>query len=151
MAGYGRIMKEEKNPEIKDSMLDYLVSLFDDANDFSWDAAKASHAVLLCRMEQGEIKNYMELEKIDRIRRAHAQRHSHPSQSYQNSKRMGQNNPKSMPCIFYNRGNCSQPKTHETKGILYRHICSACFTNGKAFNRSETDCKNKLKKVSKNE
>ena len=55
-------MKEEKNPEIKDSMLDYLVSLFDDANDFSWDAAKASHAVLLCRMEQDEIKNYTELD-----------------------------------------------------------------------------------------
>ena len=45
--------ERKKNPEIKDSMLDYLVSLFDDANDFSWDAAKASHAVLLCRMEEG--------------------------------------------------------------------------------------------------
>ena len=78
VAGFCRIMKEEKNSEIKDSMLDYLVSLFDDANDFSWDAAKASHAVLLCRMEQGEIRNYTELEKIDRIRRAHAQRHSQP-------------------------------------------------------------------------
>ena len=78
MAGFGRIMKEEKNSEIKDSMLDYFVSLFDDANDFSWDAAKASHAVLLCRMEQGEIRNYTELEKIDRIRRAHAQRHNQP-------------------------------------------------------------------------
>ena len=78
VAGFGRIMKEEKNSEIKDSMLDYLVSLFDDANDFSWDAAKASHAVLLCRMEQGEIRNYTELEKIDRIRRAHAQRHNQP-------------------------------------------------------------------------
>ena len=96
-------MKEEKNPEIKDSMLDYLVSLFDDANDFSWDAAKASHAILLCRMEQDEIKNYTELEKIDRIRRAHAQRHSHTSQNYQNPKKMGQKTLKSMPCIFYNQ------------------------------------------------
>ena len=67
VAGFGRIMKEEKNSEINDSMLDYLVALFDDANDFSWDATKASHAVLLCRMEQGEIGNYNEVEKIDRI------------------------------------------------------------------------------------
>ena len=43
-------------------MLDYLVSLFDDANNFSWDVAKASDAVLLCRMEQGEIKNYAQVE-----------------------------------------------------------------------------------------
>ena len=27
-----------------------------------------------------------------------------------------------------------------------RHIYLACFTNGKAFNHSEVDCKNKLKK-----
>ena len=47
-----------KNQEIKEHMLelDYLVALFDDANDISWDATKASHTVLLCRMEQGEIK-----------------------------------------------------------------------------------------------
>ena len=44
-------------------MLDYLISLFDDANDFSWDAAKASHTVLLCRMEQGEVKDYSQTEK----------------------------------------------------------------------------------------
>ena len=35
VAGFGRIMKEEKNSEIKDAMLDYLVSLCDDANYFS--------------------------------------------------------------------------------------------------------------------
>ena len=63
VAGFGCIMREEQNSEIKNSMLDYLISLFDDANDFSWDAAKASQAVLLCRMEQGEIKSYTEVEK----------------------------------------------------------------------------------------
>ena len=70
VAGFGRIIKEGKNQEIKEHMLDYLVALFDDANYFSWDAAKARHAILLCRMEQGEIKNYSEVEKIDRGRHA---------------------------------------------------------------------------------
>ena len=46
-----------KKFSLGENMLDYLISLFDNANDFSWDAAKASHAVLLCRMEQGEIKD----------------------------------------------------------------------------------------------
>ena len=39
----------------------------EDANDFSWDAARTSHAVLLCRMEQGEVKGSGETDKLDRI------------------------------------------------------------------------------------
>ena len=50
-----------KNNNVKDHMLDYIISLFDDANDFSCDAAKSSHAVLLCRMEQGEISDYTQV------------------------------------------------------------------------------------------
>ena len=95
VAGFGCIMKEGKNSETKEYMLDYLVALFDDANDFSRDAAKASHAVLLCRMEQGEINSYSEVEKIDRVRRANAQRHHFPSVSGHSSKKIGQKNPKS--------------------------------------------------------
>ena len=45
MAGFVRIIKEETYPKIKDHMLDYLVALFDDAYDFSWDAAKASRVI----------------------------------------------------------------------------------------------------------
>ena len=48
MDGFCHIMRDEKNPENKRGMLDYLISLLDDANNFSWDAAKASHAVLIC-------------------------------------------------------------------------------------------------------
>ena len=44
----------------------------------TWDVAKASHAVLLCIMEQGDMKNYSEVEKVDRVRRANAQRHHLP-------------------------------------------------------------------------
>ena len=100
VAGFGRIMREEQNSEIKDAMLDYLISLFDDANDFSWDAAKASHAVLLCRMEQGEIKSYTEVEKIDRVRRASAQRHSYPTAIVQNSKKIPPKN-LAKPCSVF--------------------------------------------------
>ena len=53
MAGFCRAMREETDQNSKETMLDYLISLLDDANDFSWTSAKASHAV---HMEQGEIK-----------------------------------------------------------------------------------------------
>ena len=72
VAVFCRIMKEETDLENKDSMLDYLISLFEDVQDFSWDAARTSRAVLLCRMEQGETKNYTDTEKNDRIRHANA-------------------------------------------------------------------------------
>ena len=54
-------------------MLDYMIALMDDANNFSWGSSKVSHAVLLCRMEQGQVKNFADTVAIERIRRANAQ------------------------------------------------------------------------------
>ena len=76
MAGFGRIMRDEESSQTRGHMFDYLIALLDDSNDFLWQAGKASHAVLLCRMEQGEIASWAETEKINRIRRANAQRHT---------------------------------------------------------------------------
>ena len=67
LAGFCRIMREEQNSDIQKSILDYLSSLMDDANNFSW-YEKASHAILLCRMEQGEVKNYTQIDKVEHIR-----------------------------------------------------------------------------------
>ena len=53
MSTFWLVIESDKN--YKEGMLSYLISLLDNANDFSWSAAKAYHAVLLCRMEQGEI------------------------------------------------------------------------------------------------
>ena len=50
---------------IREYMLDYLINPLNDATDFSWASAKASHEVLLCRMEQGEIAGWAETDKID--------------------------------------------------------------------------------------
>ena len=57
-------------------MLDYVVELRDDANGFSLDVAKASHAVLLRIMEQGKSGDCSKIEQIDRVRRANAQMYS---------------------------------------------------------------------------
>ena len=62
-------------------MLSYLGELMADANDFSWQSAKASHAVLLCEMERG-ILTWKDTGGIDRIRLAHVQKHvSHSKQN----------------------------------------------------------------------
>ena len=154
VAGFARTIKEESNAQIRESMLDYLINIMDDANDFSWSSAKSSHAVLLCRMEQGEVKDFSDFNAIERIRRANAQRHV-PVPQNQNAQTSSvykkSNNTRSMPCNFYNQDSCMHSKSHETRGVWYKHICSSCFANsGKTFAHPESACKNK-NKLAKNE
>ena len=50
-------MRDEICPKNREAMLEYLILLTDDSND----AANASHAVILCHMEQGKIQNYQQI------------------------------------------------------------------------------------------
>ena len=63
--GFCRIMKEDSCQVTRDHMSDDLISLLDDSNDFSWQAAKASHDVLICQMRQGEATSWSQTDKID--------------------------------------------------------------------------------------
>ena len=135
VAGFGRTMREESDPETRQYMLDYMISLMDDANDFLWISAKASHAVLLCRMEQGEVKSYSDVLAIDRIRRANAQKYVTNSvnispQNQVFSKKFAKTT-RSMPCTYFNQGTCLQKKSHETRGggPLQAYLCFLfCFS-----------------------
>ena len=51
VSGFVRCIQEKKSGETRASMLDYLGNLMEDASDFSWESAKASHAVVLTNME----------------------------------------------------------------------------------------------------
>ena len=119
---------------------------------FLWQAAKASHAVLLCQMEQGEISSWAETEKIDHIRGANAQRHTSGPPTHtggQKFKKQGQifqKSAKSMPCVYFNVNSCTFTKHHQTKGVFYTHICSSCFAqDGKVNTHSASDCKKSVK------
>ena len=116
VSGFAAIAREEKNLETKNAMLEYLGEIMEDANDFSWQAAKASHAVLLCRMEEGKVE-WNETHKLDRIRRAHAQRGVNQTSGAVGSK-PGKSEPKTTACRFYQRGLCHHSKDHETGGYF---------------------------------
>ena len=142
----------DSSAQNRDLMSDYLMILLAEAVDFSWSAAKANHAALLCHMEQGEISGWHEIEKVDRVIRAYAQRHV--QFLAQNSKQdKTQANSKATPCVYFNKNTCLKKHTHETKGVLYKHVCSACWTNeGKSYPHSQRDCrKNKTKTKEKKE
>ena len=142
-------MREESSIQNRDHMLDYLINLLEDSTDLSWASAKASHAVLLCRMEQGEIKSWAETEKIDRVRRAHAQRHLPASDGSSRNGEKTHGSGKMVPCVYFNKGSCMQKQSHETKGTFYKHICLYCWQKeAKAFPHTQTECK---KMASKND
>ena len=127
-------------------MLDYVIDLLDDATDFSWASAKASHAVLLCRMEQGQIRGWSETEKVDTVWRAHAQRHT-KCQSISQRTQDKHSSAKTMTCVYYNKGVCTQKQTHKTKGVLYKHVCASCWSkDGKAYPYPITECRKNAKK-----
>ena len=137
VSGFAMIAREENNLEVKNAMLDYLSEIMEDANDFSWQSAKASHAVLLCRMEEGKV-DWADTPKIDRIRRAHAQRA--PPQNLASSNK-SKSELKTMVCRFYQRGTCQKDKDHETGQIFYKHVCATCFSMGKEFRHMAKDCR----------
>ena len=69
--GFCKNILEQKSGSRQKSMVAYLSDLMEDATDFSWQGAKAAHAVLLCEMERGSV-TWEDQDRIDRIRRAHA-------------------------------------------------------------------------------
>ena len=118
---------EEKSGKRKDLMVAYLGDLMEDATDFTWQGAKAAHAVLLCEME--------DTDRLDRIRRAHAQKHI-PA----NKPNWVRGEKKPWFCKSYQTNACVYKKDHEVNGHLHRHICAFCLANGKQLNHSEKNC-----------
>ena len=131
-------------------MLEYLSDIMDDAQDFGWFTAKGAHAVLLCCMEENKV-NWLQTEKIDRIRRAHAQKVNTQTQVPTSKK---QNPENGLLCRFYQNNSCPQKGDHTTAGQTYKHICAVCIGFGKKFSHPACECKTLKKstqKYSKNE
>ena len=137
--GFCKNILEQKSSCRRDTMVSYLSDLMEDATDFSWQGAKAAHAVLLCEMERGSL-TWENGERIDRIRRAHAQKHVPSRQAWGKS-----DTKKPWFCKNFQNNTCSFQKDHESNGRLQRHICAFCLTQGKQLGHAEKNCQNKTK------
>ena len=141
VSGFAMIIHDEKDLQTKQNMLEYMAELMEDSHDFGWNAAKGAHAVLLCKMEEGQV-SWDQTHKIDQIRRAYAQK----VQNLGGNKRTHSNdNP--TPCKFFQKATCSHKVDHEVNGHTYLHVCSHCFANGKKHPHPSKDCR----KLAKNE
>ena len=137
MAGFVTIVREESDLDTKNAMLEYLADLMEDAHDFSWASAKGSYAVLLCKMEEGKLQ-WSDTLKIDRIRRAHAQRFTQQNHTENSEKKTDS---KGMLCKFYQKGTCQHKMDHESGSNFYKHICSVCASQGKEYRHAAKDCR----------
>ena len=145
--GFVRNILEEKSNKTRENMLNYLSDLMEDATDFSWQGAKASHAVLLCDMERGAV-TWDDMCRIDRIRKAHAQKHiQNPKNFSRNAYDSGK---RPWFCKMFQTGSCTFTKDHEANGKVQKHICAHCLEKGKQLNHAEKDCY-WVKKSPKNE
>ena len=129
VSGFVRCMQEERSEHNKTCMLDYLGNIMEDASDFSWDSAKACHAVVLTNMEADRL-NWADTDKIDRIQRAHAQRHTSGAQTSgtRSIAKKGKTpyTKNGVICRYFQEGTCKYPTHHKTAGQFYRHACENC-------------------------
>ena len=133
LLGFLRIRQEEQDPAVRENMIDYLTELTQDACDFTWEAAKGAHAVLMHRMNDGVI-SWSNLAEIHKLRARYAQ--TTASHSVQEKKTL-----KVVPCLQYNKGTYQRTGDHEWKNLLLKHMCQFCFNNGgKVENHPKKDC-----------
>ena len=134
--GFCKNILEEKSSKRKNTMVSYLSDLMEDATDFTWQGAKAAHAVLLCEMERGTLQ-WEDQDRIDRIRRAHAQKHAPARGGWAKPSDPGR---KPWFCKNFQSGSCTHSKDHEFNGKVQKHICAFCLMGGKQLNHAEKDC-----------
>ena len=126
-------------------MVRYLSDLMEDATDFSWLSAKVAHAILLLPYSYVTwrgILHWGDTEKIDRIRRAHAKKHSYVNQNWVKS---SLDSKKPWFCKQYQTNSCSFSKDHGSFGI-----CANCLASEKILSHPECECRFAKKSQPKN-
>ena len=116
-----------------------------EATDFLWQGAKAAHAVLLCQFERGG--QIGKTARIDRIRRAHAQKHVSGVKTWAKIDKTQE----PWYCKQFESGSCMYNKDHEVSGKLHKHLCSLGLSQGRFLGHAEKGCIFAKKSHTKNE
>ena len=138
---------KESDPTIKNHMLEYMTNLMEESHGFGWPAAKASHTVLLYRMEEPKV-TWGKTNKMDHIWRAHAQRIT-PHSSVSSNTKKSNSRDRPTPCKCYQMGSCSQKADHDPSGHFYLDVCTNFFAQGKSNAHLSKDCRRAAPKMTK--
>ena len=144
LLGFMCIRQEEQDPVVKENMADYVTELLQDACDYGWESAKGAHSVLLHRMQDGVV-TWHNVKEIHKIRKRYAHTVANSTSNDKNKVL------KIVPCLKYNKGQCSRSSDHEWQNMLLKHMCTHCHN---VLNKTEgyprKDCSKAPKDQSKN-
>ena len=87
-------------------------------------------------MERGTLQ-WNDTDRIDRIRRTHAQKHAPARGGWAKPSDPGK---KPWFCKNFQSGNCTYTRDNEFNGKLQKHICAFCLMGGKQLGHAEKDC-----------
>ena len=124
------------------NMLNLLNDLMLDLSDFGWPAAKGAFAVLLCKMENGEL-TWHDNDNIDRIR------HSFAQQIVLEDKKLALEEPRPpVPCKHYQTSTCGQPGDHNWKHLVLNMFVEFVSIRGKCLHTERSSAETDIQKTS---
>jgi hypothetical protein len=154
--GFAALIDNEQNLAIKGTMLNHLELLMQDAQLLGWEATRYTHGVVLSKIEKGKL-SWLDTFGISEARRSAVNaksgsiRAKQSNLNYQNFSKNGgfQNQASSnsfskskakspgegLPgsfnakaCKHFNNKICSHKKDHRHGNVLWKHVCSSCWS-----------------------
>lgn len=122
-------------------MLRHFQALMQDAMEFSWEATRNCHGIILAQMEMGRL-SWEDSDQLHELRRIYAQKA--PSTTSAPHKRSGgKDGP--LFCVPFQEGKCTQQEDHDTARGLVKHICAFCLkATGSVYPHPEFKCRRKM-------
>ena len=127
MLGFLKQRQKEVDFEIRENMIEYAIELLQDAVDFSWQAAKGAHYVLVHRIGDGSA-SWKDLDSVNKVRSRYSHSGNQRGQNFKHE-RASSHNLKPAPCFRYNNHKCPEHQEHAYKHLLLKHVCQHCFAN----------------------
>ena len=125
MAGFCRTMSDQPDTKIREHMLDYIIQMLRISHgrrqrpamqycSAVWSRGKLVVGQIVIRLNAYGMPIYRDMLLP-------------PPEKGQKGQDKNQQSGKVLPCLYFNKNTCVQKSSHETRGVLYRHICSACI------------------------
>ena len=134
------VLESEQSPAIGRRMLQHLRGLMMDTSEYSFEAARNCHAIVMQQLEQTRI-TWDDADKMVELRKTYAQRgHAAEATATANSGR--EHTRGALFCLKFQEGRCTFHDDHQTSRGMVKHVCAFCLRQyGATYRHTEQDCR----------
>ena len=118
------VLEGNHNARTKDHMLRHLKDLMLDESEFSFEAARNCHGIVLQHLEQARL-TWADKDRLQELRRKYAQRRLSEESKSNKSARDRDRTP--LFCLKYQEQRCSYNEDHQTTRGFVKHTCAYCL------------------------